>query len=80
MDVLAVISIGSLVLRGIAAVQAAFDGEDSGTDKKAVVMGVAKEGLKKAIPEADEGKLAEAEPVIDEFIEAGVKLMKAVKG
>lgn len=79
MDVLAVISIGSLVLRGIAAVQAAFDGEDSGADKKAVVMNVAKEGLKKAIPDADEGKLAEADAVLDDFIEAGVKLMKAVQ-
>jgi len=78
MGILEIIAIGGLILKAITAVESIFDGEGEGEQKKAAVMSVAQIALAKAIPNADPEKLTEASATIDEFIEAGVKLMKAV--
>ncbi|OPY15241.1 MAG: hypothetical protein A4E66_00160 [Syntrophus sp. PtaB.Bin001] len=79
MDILTIISIGGLILKAITVVEDLFSGTDNaGADKKELVMTIAQKALLKAVPNADPKKLTEASATIDEFIEAGVKMMKAV--
>lgn len=78
MGVTEIITIGSLILKAITFAEELFTSSGTGEKKKELVLSIAQTALVQAYPDADPAKVAEAGTVLDEFIEAGVKLLKAV--